>query len=410
MIKSINFLLLCFFCIASITPIVNANIHVFALPAVYLSWFISAFFCGKFVKSQITELALVGLSICWIYKIFGISSAEIGNYFYVSVFYTMPICMMFIQKNYTIKQKQILSWLIIIVFFISILSNIILFNNISTYTTWSFTAAQKDEELVKTFNLGGTSFTVASMVYAGVLTILTLIKKKVWKIVFFAGLITSIYYNIVCAGRASVVILLVTMVFCLILVYKYRGFDMKWALVIVIPSLAVLLLLGGPIFHFFGDVIDNERLSIRMHDLGVLFEGGDTSDAETLERGELSFLSINTWLRDPISFFFGIGDHRYEAGSVEQVYKIGIGGHSSFFDTLAKYGLIGFSLWIGLFLNIFKYLRKLPCNKMLGDLLYVACIVAFARSFTGGVFHAPFAVMTFILLPCSITLLNEEVK
>lgn len=408
MIKNINFLLLCFFCIASITPIVNANLHIFVLPAVYLSWFLSAFFCGKFVKSHITVLALIGLSICWLYKIFGISSAEIGNYFYISVFYTMPICMVFIQKNYTIKQKQILSWLIIIVFFISILSNIFLFNNISTYTQWSFTAAQKDEELVKTLNLGDTSFTVASMVYIGVLTILTLMKRGWERVVFLMGLITSIYYNLVCAGRASVVILLVTMVSCLILVYMNRGFYLNRALAIFISSLAVLLLFGGPMFHFFGDVIENERLSVRMHDLGVLFEGGNTSDAETLGRGELSFLSINTWLRNPISFFFGIGDHRYEAGSVEQVYKIGIGGHSSFFDTLARYGLIGFSLWIGLFVNIFKYLRKLPHNKMLGDLLYVACIVAFARSFMGGVFHAPFAVMTFVLLPCSITLLNKE--
>lgn len=410
MIKSINFLLLCFFCIASITPIVNANIHVFVLPAVYLSWFISAFFCGKFVKSQITELALVGLSICWIYKIFGISSAEIGNYFYVSVFYTMPICMMFIQKNYTIKQKQILSWLIIIVFFISILSNIYLFNNLSNYTMWSYTSAQKEGDLVKTLNLGGTSFTVASMVYAGVLTILTLVNKRIWKYGFLLVLILSIYYNLVCAGRASVVILLVIMISCLILVYRLRGLYMNRVLVIIVPPLIVLLILGGSMFHFFGDVIGNERLSVRMHDLGVLFEGGDTSNTSTLGRGELSFLSIHTWLRDPISFFMGIGDHRYEAGSLEQVYNIGIGGHSSFFDTLARYGLIGFALWIGLFVYIFKYLRKLPRNRMLGDLLYVACIIAFARSFMGGVFHAPFAVMTFILLPCSISLLNIDTK
>lgn len=408
MIRNINFLLLCFFCVASITPIISANLHLYVLPAVFLLWFITAVFCGRFVNTRITVLAVVGLSICWLYKLLGISSAEIGNYFYVSIFYLMPICMMFIQRNYTVRQKQLLSLLIIIVFFTSIISNIILYNNISNITQWSYTAAQKDNEIVKTFNLGDTDFTVASMVFAGVITILTLLSRSIWRILLILILSTTLYYNFVCAGRASVVLLIVVMVLCLILVYINKGLYYKRVLLFILPLLLFLFVLGGPLFHFLGDLFDNERLSERMHALGVLFEGGDTSSEETLGRGNLSLLSIKTWLRDPISFFIGIGDHRYEAGSIEQVYRLGIGGHAAFFDTLARYGFIGFSLWVGLFLSIFKYMRNLVKDRTIGDLLYVACIIAFARSFLGDVFHAQFAVMTFILLPCSISLFNRE--
>lgn len=411
MIKNINFLLLCFFCIASITPIVSASIPVYVLPVVYILWFVTAAICGKFVmNSKITVLALVGLTICWAYKILGISSAELGNYFFTTVFYTMPICMLYVDKNYTCKQKKILSILIIIVFFLSLLSNIVFFNNIGNYTDWSYTAAQKDSEIVKTFNLGDTSFTVASMVFAGALTILTLLGKKIWRAVFLVGLITALYYNLVCAGRASVVLLLAIMEVCLLLVYLNKGFYLKRALAIILPSVLFLFILGGPLFHYFGDVFGNDRLAVRMHALGVFFEGGNTANEETLGRGELSFLSIHTWLRDSITFLFGIGDHRYEAGFIEQVYTIGIGGHSSFFDTLARYGIIGFSIWFGLFVNIFKYMKHIVKERIVGDMLYVACMVAFARSFMGGVFHAPFAVMTFLLLPFSVTLLNRESK
>lgn len=411
MIKNINILLLCFFCVASITPIVSVSIPVYVLPVVYILWFITAAICGNFVfNSKITCLGLVGLGLCWAYKILGISSAEIGNYFYTTVFYTMPICMLYVDKNYTIKQKQFLSIVIVIVFFLSILSNIFFFNNIGNYTDWSYTAAQKDTDIVKNFNLGDTSFTVASMVFAGVLTILTLLGKKIMRVLFFIGLIIVVYYNLVCAGRASVVLLLAIMEICLLLVYINNGFYIKRALSIIIPSVIILFLLGGPLFHFFGDVIGNDRLAVRMHALGVFFEGGDTANEETLGRGELSFLSIHTWLRNPITFLFGIGDHRYEAGFIEQVYSIGIGGHSSFFDTLARYGLIGFSIWFGLFVNVFKYMKHIAKDRVVGDLLYVACVVAFARSFMGGVFHAPFAVMTFLLLPFSVTLLNKETK
>lgn len=405
MIKKINYILLCIFCIAGTTPIIGANMPSFSLWIVYLLWFVTASMCGKFVSSKITWIALAGLFICWIYKILGISSAALGNYINITVFYTMPICMLYVQKHYSIKQKQLLSFMIISVFFISIVSNIILYNNLSSITQWSFTAAAKDEEMARLYNLGDTSFTVASMVYSGVLTILTLLSRKIWRIFFLLGLITVLYYNFVCAGRASVILLIVIMIFCLILVYSTGGFRLSRALAILLPSILIIFVLGGPLFHFMGDVVENERLSVRMHALGVLFEGGDTSDEDTLERGKISMLSIKTWLRNPITFVMGIGDHRYEAGSVEQVYSIGIGGHSSFFDTLARYGLLGFSLWISLFINIFKYFRHLVNDKILGDLLYVACIMAFARSFTGGVFHAPFAIMTFILLPCSITLL-----
>lgn len=406
--NDINLLMVCALVLVSVTPMVGSRVPMIVIMVLDFLWVVDVLIKRRFSISgdALIFLPLLLIGIIFFYKFSGISSAEWGNYAVQLFFYTSIWMMQFIKKEYSTSQKKGLAYFCYYLILANIISNIYMYYTISRYTSWSYVSASKMVEFVRNYNLGSTSFVSAVTVFSGVAFSLFVCAKETSKKTIFAiGTVLSLFYLIVCSGRAITLIQIIVM-FVLFFFYRNERTSNVVPLLIVFFAIAFYLL-RIPIINGIAALLPNERMAVRIQAISQ-FLSGENVEGDYLSRIEIIALDFSTWLRSVSSFFFGIGDHRYLAGHLSDIYTIGISGHSDYFDFLAKYGIVGFTLLSILFMRLFKVFRTITfTDKRFKRYISIVFVVFLIRSVIGSVFSMDIAAVMFIFASNSEFLIDE---
>lgn len=406
--NTINLLIVSLLVVFSVTPMFGVIIPMIVKMVLNLAWVINALYrkhrsiSGK----ALVIVPLFLLLLIFFYKFTGISPAEWGNYANQLFFYTSIWMMVYISDEYRTEEKRNLAFVCFFAILINLISNIIMYYTLSRYTAWSYIGASKIEEYVRRFNLGSTSFVTMICLFSGTSFILFFCSKGKSKALFGISLVVSLYYLIVCSGRATILILVLLM-YMLFFLYRNRRSSNLVPMIIVLLAL-ILFLFRFQIISLITYLLPNERMAVRISAIGDFLSG--TSDGgEYLDRIEIIALDFSTWLKSLRNFIFGIGDHRYLAGNLSQIYTIGISGHSDYFDFLAQYGIVGFIPLNILFISLFNYMRReqKATEKWL-RLSTIICVIFILRSIVGSIFSMDIAATMFIFVPVAYGLISER--
>lgn len=310
----------------------------------------SKFFQSFGHLSKLCSLIIVFDVLIFVYFILGVSSATIGNVCNQASFFSFILLAIYISKSYSYSQKK---WLLL---FLLILFIPLVITSVAQHSVYGESINYLlDDELIEIGYVNTTSFNSAVFFLLGWIYFAVLNSdKKFLKIIGIIIAILLLYYLVFCGSRGSIFIILLLLLFCLPYLRKI-DYSQKKLVSSIIPFLVVIFLLISlnEILEYFIAFLP-ERLSYRFQDiLSTKNEG--ISDSSFSGRYGLIKLSVNSWLENPKTFLFGIGDHRGSFTGSMSYIEAGIGGHSEFFDSLARWGIIGGILLI----FILKHLKNL---------------------------------------------------
>lgn len=406
-------LLILILAVISITPILSARIPtiisavIFGLLMVLIMWHEKGRIA--FAHSQSTMIISASLFVILIlfYKIIGYSSAQIGNSFQQILFFSGIFEAAYISKNCTVENKKKLFWAIWIVSVFNILDNIrlgIIYPNASVY------AANLDLfPYLRNTNVGSTVFNTYVLIFYDINMLLFLtIKERKKKCLFGIASLASFVFLTFYGLRASIVVLMALSTVALIITRDSQKNSRKGLI-----SAIVLLLIGLFIIVFYDkllavitSLLPDSRLSTRLAELAK-FSLQDLGEDSFSGRFALVKESIQTFTSSIRSFLFGIGDHR-SAGGYSGFISSGIGGHSELIDALARFGLLGFSLIILPFSSYRKHLEYTFTGKRCYQQILIIYYVVITCMLVKSYFFPSVGVVTFILLPMTYSIINEE--
>jgi len=224
----------------------------------------------------------------------------------------------------------------------------------------------------------------------------TLEKHKI----IFTALIALFVYTIFSAAFMMALLLLAVSVVLLLLNIKKTSY-----LIIAAFGILVLFIVFSStisdFLNFLGNTVQHESLSMRFYELAIMaseFSVDGTVNAE----GRWGFLalSIGSFLSSP---FLGVGGSYGFGASLH-----GIGGHSAFFDELAKYGILGSGfLFVALYSNAQFVYRRLKSGKQ--RMVYYCSMTAFfLLGFINTMLFVPIFFMAYFVVPGIIYSLTKD--
>ena len=403
-----NIFILCLLIIITLTPKLSAMFPAYIILGLVFVWIINSLFrvnlCVQ--KESCILISFLLLFIVFLYKIIGISSAEWGNYCITFYFFSGFWIFLHTERYYKPYEKKKLAYIVLIVMFANVLTNIYMAMNIENFTAWSYVGASKITEYVTQYNLGSTNFTTTALLFSGITISLFLFDKGKRRLLWLLFSLTAMIYLVLYAGRASNLILLIVMIilFCI-----YRNDKISTIAPILIGiGLLFFIFFGDALLDWMAEFIPSERIAVRIKAISFFLQGSSEGDLY-MSRLEIVLMDFSTWTRSISSFIFGIGDHRYLNGNLNEIYSIGISGHSAYFDFLPQYGLIGFSLLNLLFFSFSKKIELINITsykwKRYAKIIFLIVIL---RSLIGSIFSSDVTTMLFIGLPCSAYLLFDD--
>ena len=338
------------------------------------------------------------------YYIIGFSQAGFGNVFMQVSFFFSIVPVLYCNKFLKRRQCIYVYFIVLIILNFSIVQDILL-NRVNQGLTF-----EELDELGS--NVEWTAFSTAVLfVFGASLLVLLNSSHFVVKIIHSISLFISFYYIVFCSMRGSIIILMF-LLFILLLFAKYiyiiKASIVKYLVYCVMITLVTLLVFNeNVIFDWLLNISPSDRLTYRILDLKEVSTYGVSEDSLS-GRYYLGKISVQTWLRDPLTFLFGIGDQRISNLGIQGFILSGVGGHSEILDTLARFGLVGFSIVVALFLRISKYLISLfdsPKVKMqVKMLLLVIVLTAFSKA----IFFDIVGIGMFVLIPLTSLLINNK--
>ena len=135
----------------------------------------------------------------------------------------------------------------------------------------------------------------------------------------------------------------------------YNHDKKKWLVILsCIVLVSVLLIMrenAGSLLMEYGDYGSTSLYKKRLYELGTVIRG-DVYTRHTTDRLSRPLMSFELFKESPL---IGIG---YKFGYVfSEMQAYGMGNHSEIVDTLAKYGLVGFSFLAGTYYNFIKSIQ-----------------------------------------------------
>lgn len=228
--------------------------------------------------------------------------------------------------------------------------------------------------------------------------------------IFFAGLIVGAVY------RAGYSILIIGMSFagilylCIIMGIRLRR--LKYVGIVGIMMLLSSILeprifsFTSGFFQWMANQTDKYEYRYRLEELAEAASGG--SESYAVIRSERYWRSWYTFLDNPS---FGMGKYDWEGEGSQKMSNIG--GHSLIFDTLAYYGIFGFSIFILFFVFHYHYLRIISVMALDNRwwpgyhvFMLSAGMIAFVNPLGGYVF---FFIILF-LMPASACIFKQSLK
>lgn len=347
--------------------------------------------------------AFVFLNI--LYRIIGVSDARWGRYLIHLFFFVTPLLMLTMSGRFSRKTHNLLWWLMALVLAFNVADNIYLSIKYPSINTARF---QYEEEFLSTINIGGSTFYLLSLFIFNVFFFLSL-RIKGFNIVrlisFGIAFLTAVYICGYC-NKASVVVYFFISLVLQLIACRMKTMTMFIILSTIIAVLGLFLinLYKEPLVDWILSVSPSKRLSMRLVTL-IDIDNEEAAAGTITGRTALYWLSVETWLKSPTNFLFGIGDHFTQSNPTET----GIGQHADLLDTLARYGLLGFALLSISLKNIFYYIislfdEKYKLNLAAIFLIYILC------GFSKWIIVPSVGCVLFFMLPLSAWLVNNKNK
>lgn len=368
---------------------------------------------GYILKTNISikKFAILGaifILFCIIYKILGISSAEMGYCVSSPILFFAPIiALVIIERCESQSQVRFIFHFISLVIAINVLDSIRLTYTLRledvVYQRLAETIAE--ENGATNLNLGGSMFVNMVVFYTDVM-FFTLMKSKklLEKIIFLLYFVIGVYFIVMCSLKASAVLLLLVSV---ILMYLAKKGERKFNRMIVLSFIVVgaFFLFRDEILNFLISTIDSTRVSSR---ISAFLTTSEVSDSSTfMARQNLWMVSLQSWLGNATSFVFGIGDHAWNEFSSTEAS--GIGNHSDLFDVLGRYGILGGLLLYSSITILHNYLRKkygLSYKYEILSFFILIILMGLTKKF----FVGQPAIVIVILFPLSLKYCYNEKK
>ena len=347
---------------------------------------------------SILNCGIVFVSICILYKLLGISSAQIGYCIIGPFLYFAPVlALMIIDKSNNEQQLKFLLHILALAVAINIAENIRLSYQFGIENlVYQNLGGMMAEEGLSGYNFGGTTFVNMAVFYACIM-LFAFLRSNDWleKRLFLVYFGISAYFIIFRSLKASaVVFLLISVVLMYVSVKSKENAGIVLLLLLVVGVLFTVF--QESIIHFLVSVIGSERIANRL----IIFTSeGSLEDTSLMSRAELWQTSLQTWLSSVGSFFFGIGDHNWH--DFATTIDSGIGNHSDLLDVLARYGIIGAvplysSIKVYYFYLVQRYGRSFKYEII--SFLILVLLMGFTKKIVNG---QP-AIMIFILFPLTL--------
>lgn len=136
----------------------------------------------------------------------------------------------------------------------------------------------------------------------------------------------------------------------------------------------------------------------RIYEIGTIIKG-ESYTRHTNDRLSRPLMSFEKFVESPI---VGVG---YKYGySFALMSENGLGNHSELIDTLAKYGLIGFSLWIMLIITFIKSVQ----NNLKQTKMSIWWIIMLSMMFFNPFISMPSLVAVFLILPLISKIIKDR--
>ena len=398
-------------CIAAIpffTPIIGVGIPCLAFGVILLGLSLSRL--GNTYHQSNIRLVIslfVYILICCVYKFLGISTFSIGAMMTHLFFFVSILSMLSLPNVISDDHKKIVFFVIAAIIAINIIDNIRLC--IKYPELLLMVNRSRDFEL--NVNIGGSRFYNAIVFFYTICLFGFLnVKEKLPKYLLLGSIVISAVFIFGFCLKAST--LLSAVLSTILLIFSRRARNLRRLLIrLIIPTLIIYVIINiflDSIVEFLSSVLRSERLLQRV--IFVFDQDNEeaASGAGTVAaRGELWMLSFNTWTDNIVNFFFGIGDHRVDWETVTPE-DVGIGQHSTFFDSLARYGLFGMMVIVSILYRGFNYLISLFDRKYWVQ-LHVIILVFVLYFVTKGVFVSDIGFLMFVFLPLLSIILNKQV-
>lgn len=339
------------------------------------------------------------------YKIIGYSSSGWGVMVMQISFFAAIFATIFCVEIMGTKHIIILYYVLVGMVSIALLQDVVL-NRTYNYEML-FSNFNELEEMGS--NIGWTSFsTMTLFLYCICLLILLNNPKKSVKIFHAVIAALSLYYCIFCSMRGTVVLLLVLATALLLYVkYSRKNFFFRiLGVVVIVLLVGVWLFIPDAIFDVLIEYSPNERLAQRAIDMQKTYEVG-LSESSFSGRMGLEIMSIRSWLRSPLTFLFGIGDHRISDFGVQGFVITGIGGHSELIDSLARFGLVGFSIISVALYYISIYIINLFDDMMVRKEVRIIVVIFVLAALTKAVLFSIIGIVFLLLFPLSSIIINK---
>lgn len=232
-------------------------------------------------------------------------------------------------------------------------------------------------------------------------SVIGLIKTNLLKSqkILFAVIVVLAIYTIFSAAFMMALLLIATTF--ILLLFNVKRASRLFGIALFLFILSWFL---APVFYnvlsYLGDVVRHPALSQRLHELALTIRFGTVEGTINMDaRWNLLNLSLGTFIVNPI---LGVGGFYGDYTIVN-----GIGGHSAFFDELARFGILGAgSLLVALYSNTRFVYRRFIHSKQ--KLVYFCSMSAFFILGTiNTLLFVPIIFMAYFVVPGLIWSFSE---
>lgn len=328
---------------------------------------------GKLIytKEKLFRVFFAFLLLSFIYKISGYSTGDIGNYGNrLSWFFA--VWMAFYMWQYRTRQECTLVFIVTSIVFLSNLIYTAYFHIM--FPDFNAVLQTNDDSIYQygRVNIGFTNVTIAAMFYAIFLLLYIKtkginIRKRLYGILWLIEIL--LLYYIVFWGDST------TTTLALIVSVLFIVFNRGISIIVCIFLLLIYNVFQTEIVSFCREYI-NDRLADRLVAMSNISSAKmSNDDKRILSRIPMLVLDIKMWFSSITSFLFGNGFHSNVTGDVmTDAIRNRAGGHSAIFDSISRYGLIGFTLVIMLCKELRLWLEKNLCNKKFATIVLLVII------------------------------------
>lgn len=407
---AINIIAITALAIFRLTPIINRNIPAVYYMGLYAFWVLTTIGLPQGKRYPYMNKLLVPWVVLLVWQVFlrvvGFSTVSYVGLIMKLTLFTIPVIIGMVINVYNKQEIRLLLFSLFSVIFINILSNILIcfqdpdlvvqLSNLET-EFWRFT------------NLGRTAFVVMCLFFlAYCFVIIRGSKHGAIRVIALVALLLTAFYMSFQNTRGTDVILGLVMIVSFLFIPQVSSQKRKgrfWYLFLGLVAIVVVVWQSANIFDAFENVFSEDmRMLTRLADIETLMMSGtDQLDDGSLSTRLLLYgTSIGTFFSSITNFVFGVGDVLEDASDLTIMLRVGIGGHSEFFDAMAKFGIIGVILYYWVISSYYKFYKKLPIEKKGLSMWKITFFVFLFYSFINLSFNAEVFFLIFLTVPLAI--------